>query len=311
MRIRVEYAVVFLLSAFILAATPVFLGKFHLILLTETLIWGIFALSFDLVYGYTGMLSFGQSVFFGTGAYVFVYSFEGIAGLVIPLVLAALVSAVLGSFVGWAVVRVSGARFFLVTLVLAILFHLLAIEGRWLTGGDDGLIVPVGFPGLEYNYYLVLGISALTVMGTVILVKSPLGLVFKMIRDSERRTRLLGYSVKKYKIIAFSLSGLLAGLAGGLYSYISGFASAGFFHWSRSADVVIWTILGGAGTVAGPFIGAALLTFVRDSLSAITGKIYPVLVGGLIVFSVLVFPRGVIGMLGEVYEKIKEGWHGR
>ncbi len=310
MPVRTRPAVVFFLFLVPLGFMPAFLGQFHLVLLTETMIWGIFALSFDLVYGYTGMLSFGQSIFFGIGAYSFVYLFELLPGLKIPFLLAPLVAGILGALVGWAVVRVRGARFFLVTLVLTILFHLLALDNRWLTGGDDGLIVPVAFPGLNWNYYLVLGIAAGVAVMTFLLVESRLGLVFKMIRDNESRACQLGYSVRAYKIIAFSFSGLLAGLAGSLYAYTSGFVSAGFFHWSRSAEAVIWTILGGAGTVVGPFIGSALLTFVRDSLSAITGKIYPILVGGLILVSVLVFPRGAVGLVRKLFAKLTGERHG-
>lgn len=276
---------------------PLLLGRFYLVLVTEALILGVYALSFDLIFGYAGMLSFGQSIFFGLGAYTILYSFKGGLGLVVSLLLAALVAAIFGLMVGSAVVRVGGARFFLVTLVGSILFYLLALDNRWLTGGTDGMVVTKVFPGLAENYYLVLGISLAVILFAKGLVNSPLGLVLKMIRDNERRAGLLGYSVKRYKVTIFAIGGGVAGLAGGLYTYTSGFASAGFFHWTRSADAVVWTILGGAGTVVGPFVGAALLTVVRDTLSAVIGNFYPVIVGGILVLAVIVFPRGVFSLL--------------
>lgn len=276
---------------------PLLLGRFYLVLVTEALILGVYALSFDLIFGYAGMLSFGQSIFFGLGAYTILYSFKGGLGLVVSLLLAAFVAAIFGLMVGSAVVRVGGARFFLVTLVGSILFYLLALDNRWLTGGTDGMVVTKVFPGLAENYYLVLGISLAVILFAKGLVNSPLGLVLKMIRDNERRAGLLGYSVKRYKVTIFAIGGGVAGLAGGLYTYTSGFASAGFFHWTRSADAVVWTILGGAGTVVGPFVGAALLTVVRDTLSAVIGNFYPVIVGGILVLAVIVFPRGVFSLL--------------
>ncbi|MCF7876266.1 branched-chain amino acid ABC transporter permease [Candidatus Bipolaricaulota bacterium] len=280
-----------------LGVLPFFVGRFHVVLVTEALILGVYALSFDLIFGYGGMLSFGQSVFFGVGAYTILYSFKGGLGLGVSLLLAVFVAGIFGLLVGSAVVRVRGAKFFLITLVGSILFYLLALDNRWLTGGSDGMIVPTGFSGLAENYYLVLGISLSVIIFATVLVNSPLGLVFKMIRDNERRAGLLGYSVGRYKVTAFAIGGGLAGLAGGLYAYTTGFASAGFFHWTRSADAVVWTILGGAGTVVGPFVGAALLTFVRETLSAIMGNIYPVIVGVLLILAVIVFPGGLFGLL--------------
>ncbi len=299
-RVRALGAISVALSS-VMAALPFLFGRFNLVLATEALIWGIYALSFDLIFGYTGMLSFGQSIFFGFGAYTVLYSFKNGLGLIFALALAILLGGIMGLLVGSSVVRVRGAKFFLVTLVGSILFYLLALDTRHLTGGTDGMVVRAGFPGLVENYYIVFVIAFLVVVAILALVKSSLGLAFKMIRDNERRARLLGYSVNRYKIAAFGVGGALAGLAGGLYAYTSGYASAGCFHWTISADAVVWTILGGAGTVIGPFVGAALLTFVRDTLSSLIGNIYPVVVGVLLVFAVTVFPRGVYGLFREMF----------
>ncbi len=308
MRTKVSWSVRKLIPVIIVVLTgfgvlPLFLGRFHLVLVTEALILGVYALSFDLIFGYTGMLSFGQSIFFGLGAYTILYSFKGGFGLTVSLLLAVLVTAFFGLMIGSLVVRVEGARFFLITLVGSILFYLLALDNRWLTGGTDGMLVPTVFRGLAENYYLVVGIGLIVILFAAVLVNSPLGLVLKMIRDNERRAGLLGYSVKKYKVIAFAIGGGLAGLAGGLYAYTTGFTSAEFFHWTRSADAVVWTILGGAGTVVGPFVGATLLTIVRDTLSAVVGNIYPVVVGSLLILAVVAFPRGIFGLVMDTVGK--------
>ncbi len=279
---------------------PLFMGRFQVVLLTEIIIWGVFALSFDLIYGYTGMLSFGQSIFFGVGAYVLTYGMTWELGLLLSLVMVLLSGALLGLIIGAVAVKVRGAKFFLVTLVGAILFHLVALDNRWLTGGDDGLLVPLQFGGVVDNFYLIYGVGLFAALVTLVIVRSPVGLVFRMIKGDKKRAELLGYWTDGYRILSFAISGALAGLAGGLYGYTTGFVSADFFHWSYSADAVIWTVLGGSGTVAGPFIGAALLTFIKESLSSTWGVIYPVFVGLLLIGLVIGFPGGIVGLVKRV-----------
>ncbi len=290
---------------------PFYAGRFQIVLITEMIIWGLLALSFNLLYGYTGMLSFGQSIFFGTGAYFLTYGLQLGAGLPLTLVLVTVSATVLGFLTGSIVIRVKGARFFLVTLVGAILFHLIALDSRWLTGGDDGLVVSAGFLGIVSNYYLVFAIALGVCFVVLILIRSPIGLVLRMIKDNQRRTELLGYWTDGYKILSFSLAAGIAGLAGGLYGFSTGFVSADFFHWSHSADAVIWTILGGSGTVAGPFIGAALLTFLRGTFSSLLGKVYPVLIGALLVVLMIMSPRGFVGALDRAFSCLRNKWWNR
>ncbi|MBS3812225.1 branched-chain amino acid ABC transporter permease [Candidatus Bipolaricaulota bacterium] len=285
---------------------PLFLGRFQVVLLTEVIIWGVFALSFNLIYGYTGMLSFGQSMFFGAGAYILTYGIIWEFGLPLSLVMVALGGALLGLIVGAVAVRVRGAKFFLVTLVGAILFHLIALDNRWLTGGDDGLLVPLQFRGITENFYLIYGFGLFVGLVTFAIVKSPVGLVFRMIKGDRERAELLGYWTDGYRILSFAIGGAIAALAGGLYGYTTGFVSADFFHWSYSADAVVWTVLGGSGTIAGPFVGAALLTFIREVLSSTWGVVYPVLVGLLLVGLVLGFPDGVVGLLGRISSRYSD-----
>lgn len=284
---------------------PLLLGRFHTLLATEIMIWGLFALSFNLLYGYTGMLSFGQAIFFGTGSYILHYSFEWGLSLPIALLLGALLSGLVGLLLGLAASRVKGARFFLITLVGSILFYLIALDNRWLTGGDDGLIVQATFPGVTHNFYLTFIVCLLATAIVLILLRSPIGLIFKMIRENEERAASLGYWTEGYKSLAFSFGGILGGLAGGLYSYINGFVSADFFHWTHSADPVIWTIFGGPGTISGGFVGAATLTFLRETLSSAWADFYPVIVGVVLLASVILFPDGLVGIFTSLYHKLQ------
>jgi len=292
------------LSAY-LAVLPIFAGRFQLVLFTEILIWGTYALSFDLVFGYAGLLSFGQSIFFGIGGYSILYGLKLGFGPALSLTFVFLVACIAGLVIGAAIVRAKGSRFFLITLVGSILFYILATDNSWLTGGTDGMVVPGKFLGLERYYYLVLGITLVLVGLVWLLVNSPIGLGLKLIRDNRERARLLGYSVKKFRILAFSIGAGIAGLAGGLYGYTTGFVSAGFFHWTKSADAVVWTVLGGTGTVVGPFLGAALLTFVKNTVSALTGKFYTATIGLLLIATITLFPDGITGILQRLLEKIR------
>lgn len=283
---------------------PLILGKFHTLLATEILIWGLFALSFNLLYGYTGMLSFGQAIFFGTGSYFLYYSFEWGLGLPVALVLVTFFSGLLGLLIGLIVTRVKGARFFLVTLVGSILFYLVALDNGWLTGGDDGFIVQVAFPGITHNFYLIYLASMLGTGIIVGLLHSPVGLTLRLIKENEERAASFGYWTDGYKSLAFAFSGAIAGLSGGLYGYITGFVSAEFFHWTHSADPVIWSIFGGTGTIAGGFVGAACLTILRETLSSAWAQFYPVIVGLVLLTSVLLFPKGLVGTFSPVYQSL-------
>ena len=296
--------ITFSIIAAFLAVLPIFAGRFQLVLFTEILIWGTYALSFDLVFGYAGLLSFGQSIFFGIGGYSILYGLKLGFGPGVSLLVVFLVACIAGMVIGVAVVRAEGSRFFLITLVGSILFYILAVDNSWLTGGTDGMVVPGKFLGLERYYYLVLAITLVLVGLVWLLVNSPLGLGLKLIRDNKERARLLGYSVKKFRVMAFSIGAGIAGLAGGLYGYTTGFVSAGFFHWTKSADAVVWTVLGGTGTVFGPFLGAGLLTFVRNTVSAMTGKFYTATLGLLLIATIIVFPDGLTGIFQKLLEEI-------
>jgi branched-chain amino acid transport system permease protein len=288
-----------------LLVLPHFLGKAQRSLLTESLVWALFAVSFDVLYGYTGLLSFGHSAFFGLGAYGLSLSLiHWKVSLPVALGVAALVVCLFACLVAAVAVRLSGHYFVVITIVVSLVLFFAAMGLRQYTGGDDGLNFPrvrlvgdltLGDPLVRY--YTVLAVVGALYGITRRIVDSPLGLAWKAVRDNEARARLLGYDAERLKFTAYVLSGTLAGVAGGLYALINSYTTVEFLHWSLSGDPVMWTIVGGAGTLAGPVVGALLLTFLRDFLSTVLIRVYPILVGVILIVSITFFPKGIVGSI--------------
>lgn len=273
----------------LLATAPLALGPFYLTLLGEILIWGLFAGAFNLIYGYSGLLSLGQSAYFGLGAYAAALSIIHLeAGLwAVPL------GAAIGMVAAWAIgtfaVRIKGHGFIIATAAVAIIFYLLALEMRWLTGGDDGLIVNFS---LDFYHVLIFVGVAYLILDKII--KSPLGGAFKLVRENEARAGTIGYDTKRLKLISFVLAGAFSGLAGAIYSLFHQYVSAQILHWTVSADAIIWTLFGGVGTFWGPMVGAGILLLSKELLSGWWVYGYPILVGVLILV-VIFAPRGIMG----------------
>lgn len=307
MRKILAFSVIFAL----LAAAPRLLDLFQLGILLKILIWGLFALSFDLLFGYAGLLSLGHSVYFGLGAYGAALTIARLQpGVALPLTAGVLVGGVAAAFIGAFAVRTGGHGFIIVTAVTSLLFYLLAQGQRNLTGGDDGLTLPppsleiMGWsagcadPGPAYLLVLlVVGVSFLLLYG---LVHAPLGLALRCARENEQRARALGYDVVMLKWLAFALSGGLAALAGGLYALTNCHVSTALFHWLVSADALIWTLFGGAGTLVGPLLGTGVFFALREGLSGFWKTGYPILVGVAILLVARFFPQGLLGILGRL-----------
>lgn len=287
------------------ALLPLVLGSYQRLLLTEVLIWGLFAMAFDLIYGYLGMLSFGQALFFGVGAYGVALSLlTWEVNLWVALGFAVLLSAAVAWGTGFFAVRVSGAYFVIITLIFSLIFYFLSMDWKGLTGGETGLTFTApALPGLGVsladplaNYYVVLALVLLAFLVTRRLVGSPLGMAFRTIRENEERARFIGYRVERIRLVAYVISGALAGLAGGLYALTSRYANVDFLLWTVSGDAVVWTLIGGAGTLVGPYLGTGLLIVFSDYLSA-WFKNHPVLVGLLLIVTVMAAPQGLMGLL--------------
>ena len=266
--------------------------------------WALFAISLDLLLGYTGLLSFGHAAFWGTSAYV--------AGLIaihagMPFYVAilggALAAMVLAVPIGYLSVRRTGIYFAMVTLAFAQMIYFIANKWRDVTGGENGLQgIPKSFFGIElvetesfYFYYAAIPVILLGVLIAWRVVNSPFGRVLVAIRDNPARARALGYDVERYKIVAFVLSAGLAGLAGGVFSISHGFASLQELNWTTSGKVVLITVLGGIGTLWGGPVGAALVVLLEDRLASSGFEGVGIITGAIFVVVVLAFRHGIWG----------------
>ncbi|HZW36897.1 MAG: branched-chain amino acid ABC transporter permease [Deltaproteobacteria bacterium] len=289
-----------------LAALPFLVDLFYQSFLTEILVWVLFAISFDLIFGYTGLLSFGQALFFGLGGYAVAIPILKLGwGTGTGLLLSVLVPALFAVLVGYFSVKMSGIHFVIITIIFALIGSTLGESWAWLTGGADGLVFPAapidfGFFQLDLmdirsTYYLVLAVVALSFLFLRRMVQSPLGKVFVAIRENEERARLIGYDVRFHKLLSFVIAGGLSGLAGGLYSVSLKYASATFLHWSVSGHAVVYTIVGGAGTLLGPALGAGLIMSLEHYLVNLL-QATDLVVGAVLVFMLLLAPRGIVGL---------------
>jgi branched-chain amino acid transport system permease protein len=287
----------------ILVAAP-FIGLYPVFMMTA-LCFAIFACAFNLLLGYTGLLSFGHAAFFGAAAYSTGWLVRS-AGLPPELgVLAgAVASALLGLVVGFIAIRRQGIYFAMITLAMAQMVYFVCLQAPF-TGGEDGLQgVPRGklFGLISLHddlllYFIVLAVFVAVFLFIIRVVHSPYGQVLKAIRENEPRAVSLGYDVDRYKLLAFVLSTAIAGLAGSLKTLVLGFASLTDAHWSLSGEVVLMTLLGGMGTFAGPVIGAFTIIGLQDFLADQVGSWINVIIGVIFVVCVVAFRKGFVGEL--------------
>jgi branched-chain amino acid transport system permease protein len=284
-----------------LLAVPWLVEAYWLSMVIEILIFGLFALSVDLLLGHAGIMPLGHAGFFAASAYTaaILVSRHG-ESVVAASALGVAAAVVLALLFGFAV-RTSGVYFILLTLALGEVVWGIAV--RWTyTGGDNGVVLGdlppvagVALGDLGAYYYVVLAVTAGCALAHAILVRSVFGLTLRGIRESEARMRSLGYNVVAHKFVAFVLSGALAGTAGVLYVYWNKFVSPPTAGLHRSAEGVLMAILGGTGTVFGPFIGSALITVIRNQVSGSVGR-WMTIMGIVFILTALYAPDGVLGL---------------
>ena len=290
-------ALALLLAAPFIGLYPVFMMK--------AMCYAIFACAFNLLLGYTGLLSFGHAAYLGAAAYGTGWLIRSAGWSTEMGVLAGMgIGAVLGLVVGMIAIRRQGIYFAMITLAMAQMIYFVCLQAPF-TGGEDGLQgVPRGalFGGLiplksdVALYYVVLAVFVAVFLAIIRIVHSPYGQVLKAIRENEPRAISLGYDVDKYKL-AFVLSTAIAGLAGSLKTLVLGFATLSDAHWSLSGEVVLMTLLGGMGTFAGPVIGAFTIIGLQDYLADRVGSWVTVIIGAIFVVCVLAFRKGFVGEL--------------
>ena len=287
---------VFLIAAPFIGVYPVFMMK--------ALCYAMFACAFNLLLGFTGLLSFGHAAFLGSAAYATGWLVRT-AGWPPELgVLAGTaIAAAIGLIVGLIAIRREGIYFAMITLALAQMVYFVCLQAPF-TGGEDGLQgVPRGklLGALPLDdltlYFIVLAVFVAVFLFIIRIVHSPFGQVLKAIRENEARAISLGYDVARYKLLAFVLSTALAGLAGALKTLVLGFASLSDAHWSMSGEVILMTLLGGVGTFAGPVLGAFTIIGLQNFLSDRVGEWVTVIIGAIFVVCVVAFRRGFVGEL--------------
>ena len=292
-----------LLAAPAIGLYPVFVMKL--------LCFALFACAFNLLLGFTGLLSFGHAAFFGSAAYITGWFVKAQSWTPELAILAGTVGAgLIGLVVGAVAIRRQGIYFAMITLAIAQMVYFVCLHAPF-TGGDDGLQgVPrgnlFGMIGLQSDtamYYFVAAVFVLCFLFITRIVNSPFGQVLKMIRENEPRAISLGYQVDRYKLLAFVLSSSLAGLAGSLKTLVMGFATLSDVHWSMSGEVILMTLLGGVGTFFGPVLGAGIVISLQNLLADKVGSWVTVIIGVIFVLCVLAFRKGMVGELQAFRER--------
>ncbi len=293
----------------LLIAAPLVLPEFWRRLVTEILIWGLLAMSSDLLIGYTGMVSFGHSVFFGLGMYGAAAALLTASppNLWLALLYGLFGAAAAAGFVAYFSTRLRDIYFAITTLIFSQIFYVIILTWTAVTGGENGLTFDrpqFAIPGLfrlrltpTILHWFVLAAVAGSYLILRRITQSPFGMVLQSIRENEARTRAIGYPVERYKIVAVMLSGLFAGLAGVLYALQNEFAAPDFVFFLVSGETVIYNVVGGIGTLVGPIVGAAFFLLLREGLSRFFTEFYLIPVGLIFVAMVIFMPQGLLGFM--------------
>ena len=289
----------------LLLAAPPFLPPYALTLLTQILIYAIFAMSLDLLLGYTGLASLGHAAYFGIAAYVVgILTTQHHASFWLCLCAALLAASAAAAVFGLIAIRAAGVYFLMITLALGMVTWGLAFRWVSLTMGDNGIsgiARPSLLPGWSFAqplpfHYLSVAVFLVAFALLSLIVRSPFGLSLRGIRETERRMGALGYHVWLHKYLAFVLAGAFAGLAGALWAYYDGFVSPVEVHLLTSVEALLMVALGGPGTLVGPVLGAGIIVLFKNLLSIYTKRWLLIL--GLVYIGVIVFaPKGIVGAL--------------
>jgi branched-chain amino acid transport system permease protein len=316
-------------TVIILLVIPGVAGVYQTQLLTYGLIFAIAALGFNLLLGYTGLLSFGHSAYFGAGAYgvAFMAKYWSVGSMELYIVGGVIITAAVSALFGAICVRHTRIFFAILTLALSQVLWTLAYKFFWITGGTDGLRVPfskmtllgglIDFTdGGSYvkfvhaYYYYVLAIFCICVAVMWLIVHSPFGKTLQAIRDNETRARFLGVAILRYRWLAFLVSGMFTGLAGVLWVPLNGLTTPDILYWPMSGKIVFFTVLGGFRNFTGPIVGAVGYNYLEVFAVAKT-EYWQFLLGSVLIALVLFMPGGVVGALTRMVDKLKTGLESR
>jgi branched-chain amino acid transport system permease protein len=294
--------------AAVLLVLPLVIEPYQTILLAYGLVMAIAVLGFNLLLGYTGLLSFGHSAYFGVGAYAvaFVVKYLHVQSMELFLVGAVVASILVTGLFGYVCVRYTKIFFSILTLALSQVLWSLAFKFFWVTGGTDGLRVPtptlLGVAAQEDKiqflahgyYYYVLAVFVVCVALMWIIVHSPFGKALQAIRDNETRARFIGLQIRRYRFVAFLVSGVFTGIAGALWVPLNGLTTPDILYWPFSGEIVFMAVLGGFRNFSGPIVGAVVFNYLKTYAVGVT-VYWQALLGIVLVVLVLVLPTGIVG----------------
>jgi branched-chain amino acid transport system permease protein len=307
--------------AFALVLLPFILEKgfstYYLYLFIKAMVWALFAVSFNLVLGYGGMMSFGHAAFFGIGAYACsLLLVKASCPLLLAFVAGPVVAALAGAVIGFFSVRIKGLFYFaVITLSFAQLVYILVFKWRTLTFGDDGI---QGIPVPDvisttdtyipfYFFSLIIFLICLYLLWRI--VRSPFGLMLRSLRESPERAAFVGLKIENYRLIAFVLSAFFSGVAGVLFALMETSIAPNILFWSMSGEVVLMGLLGGMTLFLGPALGAIIMVMLNSFLTSYT-EYWGLFLGGTLILIVLFFPKGVGGLMVEQFQKWRRTGHG-
>lgn len=292
---------------------PVAIGAVLLILLplllspllaSEILVFAIFALGYNILFGYGGEMSFGHAAFFGLAAYGTILTATVVPNIYLSIVVGVLLATVSGIIFGWLSLQRRGIYFSMITLGLAQMIYLIVFQATSITGGSNGVGFPTvenafgplvpGSGGLSF-YLLTLIVFLITIISVRRIIRSPFGRLLIAVRENPDRVRALGYNIKRILFVSFVFTSIISGIAGVLYSILFSFVSPNLLFWLTSGEVVLMTLIGGAGTLGGPFIGAIIFILLSDSLTSFF-NFWEIPFGLIIIAVVLFAPEGVYGI---------------
>lgn len=309
-RVLIERLLMFVGAVFLLTVpwvVPALVSGFWVSVITEILIWSVFAASVNLLLGYVGLLSFGQALFFGFGMYGVGI---GIDQLHLPFwpAFALGIGAAMGMalIAGIFAVRLTWHYFAIITIVFSLIFYFLAVRMKPLTGGDDGInfsLPPVfsfgkaqyGLTDPTFQYFFILAVVAFCFYLMHLVTRSSLGKALLAIRDNDLRASLIGLNVYVLRLTAFVMAGFLAGVSGALFAFFGRYASSAYMFYTVSGDGVVWAIVGGVGTLFGPIIGTTLFIIIREIVST-HWEHHSLIVGVVAILVVMLAPRGLVGL---------------
>ena len=307
-------------AAFLLSvpwSVPAMINSFWVSVIAEILIWSLLAASVNLLFGYVGLLSFGQALYFGFGMYGVAIGISDLGLSFWPAFALGIVAAMAMALVtGIFAVRLTWHYFAIITVVFSLIFYFLALTNKWLTGGDDGInftLPPTfsiggaqwSFTDPTFQYFFILAAVSICFWLMHRLIGSPLGRAFLAIRNNDVRASLIGLNVYLLRLVAFVLAGFLAGVAGALFAFFGRYASATYMFYHVSGEAVVWAIVGGAGTLLGPIVGTTIFIVVREIVST-HWEHHSLIVGVVAILVVIFAPKGVVGLWHDWLIRLSE-----